>query len=336
MVLSAISAVLLTRTYLVLTGYPKVGGGHLHIAHVLWGGLLMLLGLGVALVFLGRAARMWAATLGGAGFGLFIDEVGKFVTDEPGYFYRPAAGIIYLCLSALAVVTHWLRSKPTFSEAERAASAADFVLSGVISGLSPTERENALRLLEGSDREIDRKLTQLLIAMPERASVAPRWPRTLLIRARELVDRLADSRWLPGIAVTYLIGQVLLPLAALAGSRVFGPSPLQGWLPLAGMAIDDTSSALSTGQEVGAVVAAGLCALVAAALTVAGAFRLRRDRLTAFRLFSAALLTDILLGQIFTFTVNQFSAVFGVAVSLFLLWVVSVEIRRLRPLRSRR
>ena len=35
-------AVLVTRLYLTLTGFPKVGGGGLHLAHLLWGGLLML------------------------------------------------------------------------------------------------------------------------------------------------------------------------------------------------------------------------------------------------------------------------------------------------------
>ncbi len=44
-VVSAVSAILVTRAYLALTGYPQVGGdGGLHIAHVLPGGPLMLVG----------------------------------------------------------------------------------------------------------------------------------------------------------------------------------------------------------------------------------------------------------------------------------------------------
>ena len=31
------------RWYLDLAGYPTVGGGGLHVAHVLWGGLALLL-----------------------------------------------------------------------------------------------------------------------------------------------------------------------------------------------------------------------------------------------------------------------------------------------------
>lgn len=60
--LTGIATVLLTRWLLAGTGYPKLGGHGtgLHIAHMLWGGLLMAAGLVVLLVFLGRRVRMWA------------------------------------------------------------------------------------------------------------------------------------------------------------------------------------------------------------------------------------------------------------------------------------
>jgi hypothetical protein len=37
---TAVATVLVVRTALAVTGYPQVGGGGLHVAHVLWGGLL--------------------------------------------------------------------------------------------------------------------------------------------------------------------------------------------------------------------------------------------------------------------------------------------------------
>ena len=43
MLLSFAGSVVLTRVYLQLTGFPQIGGGDLHIAHLLWGGLLLFI-----------------------------------------------------------------------------------------------------------------------------------------------------------------------------------------------------------------------------------------------------------------------------------------------------
>ena len=42
---AAVATVLVIRLVLELSGYPQLGGGGLHIAHVLYGGLLMLVAL---------------------------------------------------------------------------------------------------------------------------------------------------------------------------------------------------------------------------------------------------------------------------------------------------
>src|SRR5665647_796666 len=56
-VVAAVVTVLLTRAFLAAAGYPQIGGGGLHVAHVLWGGLLMALAFVLLLSFAGPVAR---------------------------------------------------------------------------------------------------------------------------------------------------------------------------------------------------------------------------------------------------------------------------------------
>jgi hypothetical protein len=105
----------LTRLFLALTGYPQIGNSTFHIAHALWGGLFLLAAGIIALVVQNRGAALVVALLTGIGFGLFVDEVGKFITQRNDYFFPLAAPIIYGCLVVILLVTelagrHQLRS----------------------------------------------------------------------------------------------------------------------------------------------------------------------------------------------------------------------------------
>jgi hypothetical protein len=87
--------VIFTRAYLHLTGFPQIGNSVLHIAHALWGGLLQFVAVLLPLILANRWAITASAVLGGVGIGLFIDEVGKFITQANDYFFAPALSIIY-------------------------------------------------------------------------------------------------------------------------------------------------------------------------------------------------------------------------------------------------
>src|SRR5688572_33482987 len=105
LLVAAVAALLAIRGYLAATGFPRVGGGGLHIAHMLWGGLLMLVAIVLLLSFLGKRTKWAAAIVGGIGFGTFIDELGKFITDDNDYFFRPTVGLLYIIFVVLFLVT---------------------------------------------------------------------------------------------------------------------------------------------------------------------------------------------------------------------------------------
>src|SRR5215471_2254748 len=105
---AAVVAILLTRLFLELTGYPRMGGGGLHIAHMLWGGLLMLVALILLLAVLGKRAKRAAALIGGVGFGLFVDELGKFITSDNNYFFQPAIALIYVIFVLMFLAVRYL------------------------------------------------------------------------------------------------------------------------------------------------------------------------------------------------------------------------------------
>lgn len=96
MLLSFAVSISMTRLFLEITGYPQIGSHELHIAHVLWGGMFLFAASILPIIFANRWVYMASAILGGIGIGLFIDEVGKFITQTNDYFYPPAAPIIYV------------------------------------------------------------------------------------------------------------------------------------------------------------------------------------------------------------------------------------------------
>ena len=162
------------RWFLELTGYPQVGNSTLHIAHVLWGGLLLFVAVLVALIWDNPGFMVGAAALSGIGMGLFIDEVGKFITQSNDYFFPAAAPIIY-GLFLVTVLIYILVRRPDEDNPRRAMVHALEELQDAIYG-ELDEKEGAelaenLSLARDADREEIAKMASILHEYVEQGNV---------------------------------------------------------------------------------------------------------------------------------------------------------------------
>lgn len=101
-------SVLVTRAYLIIAKNPMIGFGQWHFAHVLWGGMLMLIAMILVLAFEGKRVRKYGAILCGIGWGLFVDEIGKYLTRDNNYWFRPAIIFIYISFVCLFLIYRYL------------------------------------------------------------------------------------------------------------------------------------------------------------------------------------------------------------------------------------
>lgn len=112
LMISALLTLLGTRLFLQLLGWPTISFGVWHIAHVLWGGLLMILGAIFLLTNYGEKNRQISAIVIGIGWGLFIDEIGKYLTKNNDYWFQPAVIFIYISFIFLFLAyRHFIKQK---------------------------------------------------------------------------------------------------------------------------------------------------------------------------------------------------------------------------------
>ena len=142
---AAVTAFLVMRFALAVAEYPTLGGAHLHIAHMLWGGLGMMAAVVMLLVSLSRLSAEIAAVLGGAGFGVFIDELGKVISRDNNYFYRPTVALIYLIFVALVLVFRRIAAGARRSPSANLANALELTKEAVIRDLDSKDMGLALR-----------------------------------------------------------------------------------------------------------------------------------------------------------------------------------------------
>ena len=351
--ISAVASVLLIRLYLSLTGYPHIGGAGLHIGHMLWGGLLMLVAIFISLGFLSRPAHEWAAVLGGIGFGAFVDELGKYLINDNNYFFQPTIALIYVTFILIYLAIRGIYNYRPLVHQENLANVFEILKQGSINGLNTEDEQTVLKLIGQCD-PVNPLSCHLKEMLPYIRIVPSRQPH-VINRLKHRIDTFYQSIvtrwWFAGViiaffaftaitgfsAVTIVITSPWIKILGIASAGIILVALLQFWkgripnlqIPLSGGII-----AVSILMVWVIVINRGNISLpfadwaqfisssASAALIITGVIFMPRSRLQAYQMFHRAILVSIFLTAIFSFYEYQFYALIGVFLNILILFAL--------------
>jgi hypothetical protein len=312
---SAVATVLLVRLFLAATGYPQVGGGGLHVAHVLWGGLLMGIAIVMSVIGMGSRLRRRTAFVGGVGFGLFIDEIGKFLTKSVDYFFKPAVAIMYAVFVLFYLVVRVILQRRELTDARRLSLAATALADQALGQLDEARRQRTLELLGQVETEtvaaaaIRAALQAQPVTAPVLESRLTRWRDRALAAAKGPLERRRVQRI---IIVVFIFEALLVVIGAIYD-----------------VATDHVGSSSPRPSEIGGLISGFVAALIA----MLGAWRLfRGERVRGLQTLQISVLVNVLVTDIFQFATLQFAALIGLFVQLIVLFGIrfALQVEQLR------
>ena len=307
LLVSAVSSLLLLRFGLYLSGYPQVGGGALHIAHMLYGGLFMLAAIVIQITFIGKRATRAAAIIGGAGFGIFIDELGKFITRDNNYFFRPTVGIIYAIFMILYLLFNFISRRQKLSSREYQLNALSGLQEAVLHDMAISEKYQIAAMLRAANPkdEMTIRLKAILDKIEPVVTEAgwlSRYRTSVLKLYQHFWKRRGSSQAVAAVFIIEALIFVVVIFATLATNV---------------KAIDLTVHATSHAQQL--LFGQLGSSVVAAVFAVIGAVRLPQTRMRGYEWFRRATLVTIFLTEFFIFTRIQFGALPGFVINVLLL-----------------
>ncbi len=349
---TAVASILGIRFFLAMARYPQVGGHGFHIAHVLIGGIFMLISTVILLSFLNKSARDLASILGGFGFGAFIDELGKFVTSDNDYFFQPTIGLIYVTFILLYALIKKINSRRWLTEEERLINVLEISKEAVLKNMDERAKQISMDLIAESDQlnPVVKSLKDLLGTIESAPEEDPGIYTQTKGQVRRFYQSIVKTKWFTKVLVGFFLLQAVVSLLIsldltvgiynaifwtiiaimLLGiyrsfqSRkstlirifyIFATLALVSALAYSFVGLELPALSIMDWLQIGFTILAGLFA-------VAGIYRIRKNRLKAYNYFKNSVLVYIFFVQVFTFFDYQFYGLLGLGVNILTLGVM--------------
>jgi hypothetical protein len=323
---SAVSSILIIRLFLRLTGYPQIGNSNLHIAHMLWGGLLMLIAILILLFFQSRRIEWWAALFGGIGFGTFIDEVGKFVTQDNDYFFQPAVAIMYVIFIFIYIAVHTIQSGWGYTKQEYLINAIEGLKDLALKDLDEGGKKKAIGYLNRSNPLDPLVISTRNLLLNTEATTNPRpgmYARLKLYINELYLTVIGKRAFTASVIIIFLLKLVITTSAIIFYIFFWG----LGWERILNSSI--FSHIAKRFYDISFVDWAEILSSLASGIFVfIGIYYIRKSKVTAYQMFERSILISIFLTQVFIFYKEQFAALLGLAINILFFVVIKFMIER--------
>jgi hypothetical protein len=319
---AAAVSILATRLYLYIYNYPIINfsQSNIHLAHALIGGFFLTLSNILLFTYHGRRLRQVAAIVGGVGFGQFIDELGKYVTSDNDYFFKPVPMVIYLIFIFLFFVYRNLDNYTPRKPKEILYDTLEYFEAIFENKFNPPARKEIAKALQSvinDNQPSYAVIAEGMLGMLKNLKSHPS-------KTNQYLDRIRSSwKWIeeftterrPVFYVILFLFLVYIGNTAI-GTYFFLQEVIWRQSQLIHYAID-------TRVEFGMVFFQVSSQIISAIIICRGLMMLvGRNRIRALELFKTGLAINILITQIFTFYFQQFSASIELIITIFIFFVV--------------
>lgn len=313
--IAAISSILVIRFLLAVTDYPQLGNETFHIAHMLWGGFLLMIALILTLSFLGNRVLQTASVVGGIGFGVFIDELGKFITSDNDYFFEPTVAILYFVFLILAFIFNYIETHRPLSEKEYIMNAFQLFEEVVSQDMDREEKRKLMQYIKhAKNYSFAEELEELAKKLEVTPAKKPNFFQKSYYSIVDFVDSIVEKPLFRKFVIAFFVLKVMIMF-----SNIFLIAAFKiGNIPLFIPQIPDHISLLIYG-EIFSILLSGV-------FVVFGIIYFRFSRIRAYTMFKYSVVVSILITQFFVFYREQFQALIGLTINLIVFFVLNFVI----------